>query len=61
VTPIEEHTLYLTDRAAWAAYVAPCWVEILKQSDEAERRRTWAMACPELRDAIRALAIKEAA
>lgn len=60
MTPADEHRLYLKDRPAWAAYVAPRWVQILKESDEAERKRTWAMACPELKAAIRRLALEAA-
>lgn len=53
--PIEEHKLYLTDRWAWAQYVAPKWARTLEKADEAEKRMLWRIAGPELKAAIRAL------
>lgn len=53
--PIEEHELYLTDRRAWAKYIAPKWGKMLEAADEAERRRLWRIAGPELKAEIRAL------
>jgi len=48
----DELLLYQTDRAAWATYVAPNWVRLLKAADQEEKRRLWGLACPELRAAI---------
>ena len=55
MTPMQEHRLYLTDRWAWAKYVAPKWIKTLEAADEAERRRLWRIAGPELKAEIRAL------
>lgn len=55
MTPLDEHTLYLTDRRAWAEYVAPRRAEMLKQASETEKSRLWRSFGPESRAAIRAL------
>ena len=55
MTPHDEHLLYLRDRRAWAAYVAPNWVRMLTQADKPEKERLWRIAGPELKAAIRAL------
>ena len=55
MTPMQEHKLYLKDRRAWAKYIAPKWVKRMEASDEAERRRLWRIAGPELKAEIRAL------
>ena len=55
MTPMQEHKLYLTDRWAWAKYIAPKWVKRMEAADEAERRRLWRIAGPELKAEIRAL------
>lgn len=52
MTPHDEHLLYLRDRKAWAAYIAPRWKTMLERSDDTEKRRLWRIACPELRSAI---------
>ena len=49
MTPLDEHTLYLTNRWAWAKYIAPKWVKRMEAADEAERRRLWRIAGPELK------------
>lgn len=53
--PAEEHKLYLKNRWAWAQYVAPKWAQTLANADEAEKRRLWRIAGPELKAALRAL------
>lgn len=58
MTPGEEHQLYMRDRAAWARYVAPRVVEKMRVSD-AEKRRLWGAAGPELRAEIRRIAEAE--
>lgn len=55
MTPHDEHNLYLTNRAAWAKHVAPNWARMLAKADEAEKRRLWRIAGPELKDALMAL------
>lgn len=55
MTPHDEHALYLRDRWAWAQYVAPKWARTLAKADEAEKRRLWRIAGPELKAEIRAL------
>lgn len=55
MTPHDEHALYLRDKWAWAQYVAPKWARTLAKADEAEKRRLWRIAGPELKDALRAL------
>lgn len=55
MTPIQEHKLYLADRWAWAQYVAPKWARTLEKADEAEKRRLWRIAGPELKAALRDL------
>ena len=55
MTPHDEHALYLRDRWAWAQYVAPKWAQTLAKADEAEKRRLWRIAGPELKCALRAL------
>ena len=52
MTPHDEHLLYLRDRRAWAAYIAPRWKAMLERADEAEKRRLWRIACPVLKAAI---------
>jgi hypothetical protein len=56
----EEYELYLTDREAWARYVAPKWVEMLKAANPAEKRALWNAAGPELRAELNRLAKKAA-
>lgn len=55
MTPHDEHNLYLTNRSAWAKHVAPNWARMLAKADEAEKRRLWRIAGPELKDALMAL------
>lgn len=55
MTPHDEHKLYLANRPAWAQYVAPKWARTLAKADEAEKRRLWQIAGPELKDALREL------
>jgi hypothetical protein len=50
-----EHGLYISDRAAWAQYVATRWAKMLRESDETRRRELWKLAGQELRAAIKAL------
>lgn len=52
MTPHDEYLLYLRDRKAWAEYVAPNWKRMLERADEAEKRRLWRIAGPELKAAI---------
>lgn len=63
LTHAEEHRLYETDRNTWARYVAPRWAEMLKKAEPEGKKELWALACPELQAALRALAkqTKEAA
>jgi hypothetical protein len=56
MTPAEEHQLYEQDRAAWARYIAPRWADMLRAADDAEKRRLWGIAGPELRAELTALA-----
>ena len=52
MTPHDEHLLYLRDRKAWAAYIAPRWKTMLERADETEKRRLWRIAGPELKAEI---------
>jgi len=57
MTHPEEHALYLTDRRAWAEYVAPNWRRmLLALTGEAKQELKDKAKSPELRAAIRALA-----
>lgn len=58
MTPHDEHALYLRDRWAWAQYVAPKWARTLEKADEAEKRRLWRIAGPELKAALRDLKMR---
>lgn len=61
MTGPQEYALYLTDPEAWATYVAPRWLKILRESTETERKRLWALSCKPLKAAIRARHAQEAA
>lgn len=56
MTPREEIALYQSDRAAWAAYIAPRWASMLVSADQSEKARLWKLAGPELKAALRNLA-----
>lgn len=63
LTPQEEHALYLIDRMAWSRYVAPNWKTMLETASPEAKRALWALAGPELREALHELkqSTKEAA
>lgn len=52
----DELFLYKFDRAAWVAYAAPRWVQLLKAADADRKRELWAMAGDDLKREIRRLA-----
>lgn len=54
MTPLEEHSLYLSDIHAWARHVAPRRLAKMRTSED-EKRRLWRTAGPELRAEIRRL------
>lgn len=56
MTPHDELSLYMTNRAAWAEHVAPRWKALLQAAEGAEKDRLWQLAGPELHTALRRLA-----
>ena len=55
LTHTQEFHLYKTNYAAWCAYIAPKWRELLMSASKEEKQRMWNIATPELREEIRKL------
>jgi len=56
VNHADEANLYRKDYAAWCAYIAPRWAEMLSRADQKRKRELWSLASPKLKEEIRRLA-----
>jgi hypothetical protein len=59
MTYAEEFHLYLTDHAAWCRYIAPRWRDMLRASNQDERKKLWESAPDQLKAELRALREQE--